>query len=70
MVSANQDPYELPTSKHWRIIHRIHGPKDELLHEFLYYIRVHIYEVLEVVNYIAEVLQKTTLDATRAHIKP
>jgi hypothetical protein len=28
------------------------------------------HELLEVVNYIAEVIQKTTLDATRARIKP
>jgi hypothetical protein len=41
MVSPNQDPYELSTLKHWRIIHHILVPKYELLHEFLYYIRVH-----------------------------
>jgi hypothetical protein len=40
MVSPNQDPYELPTPKHWYIIHHIHGLKYELLHEFLNYIRV------------------------------
>jgi hypothetical protein len=28
------------------------------------------YEVLEVVKYIADVLQNTALDAIRAHIKP
>jgi hypothetical protein len=28
------------------------------------------HEVLEVVNYIAEALQNTALDATRARIKP
>jgi hypothetical protein len=42
MVNPNQDPYELSTPKHWRIIHRIYGPKYELLNEFLYYIRLHI----------------------------
>jgi hypothetical protein len=28
------------------------------------------HEVFDVVNYIVKVLQKTALDATRAHIKP
>jgi hypothetical protein len=28
------------------------------------------HEVIEVVNYIAEALQKTALDTTRARIKP
>jgi hypothetical protein len=41
MISPNQNPYELPTPKHWRIIHHIYGLKYELLHELLYYIRVH-----------------------------
>jgi hypothetical protein len=41
MVSSNQDPYKLPTPKHWRIIYHIRGLKYELLHEFLTYIRVH-----------------------------
>jgi hypothetical protein len=40
MLSPNQNPYELPTLKHWCIIHHIHGPKYELLHLFLNYIRV------------------------------
>jgi hypothetical protein len=31
MVSPNQDPYELPTLKHWRLIHCIHGSTYELL---------------------------------------
>jgi hypothetical protein len=35
MFSPNQDPYEVPTPKHWRIIKHIHGPNKELLHEFL-----------------------------------
>jgi hypothetical protein len=40
MISLNQDPYELSTPKHWRIIHHIHGSNKELLHEFLGYITV------------------------------
>jgi hypothetical protein len=41
VVSPNQDPYKLPTLKHWCIIYRIHGLKYKLLHEFLNYITVH-----------------------------
>jgi hypothetical protein len=69
MVSPNQDPYELPTLKHWHIIHRIHGPRYELLHKFLYYIRVHRSWMVRSLN-IVEVIQKTTLDDTRARIEP
>jgi hypothetical protein len=69
MVSPNQDPYELPTPKHWRIIHHIHSLKYELLHELLYYIRVHRSWSVQSLN-IAKAIQKTTLDDTRAALNP
>jgi hypothetical protein len=39
VVSPNQDPYEVPTPKHWRIIQHMHDPHKELSHEFLSYKR-------------------------------
>jgi hypothetical protein len=72
MVSPNQDPqdsYELPTPKHWHIMHRIHGLKYELLHEFLYYIRVHRSWRVRSLN-IAKAIQKMTLNDTRTRIEP
>jgi hypothetical protein len=39
MVSLNKDPYELSTPKHSHIIHHMHDPIKELLHEFLSYKR-------------------------------
>jgi hypothetical protein len=58
IVSPNDDLYELPTSKHWRIIHHIHDPKYELSHEFLNYIKVHRSWSVQSLN-TAEAIQKS-----------
>jgi hypothetical protein len=70
MVSSNQDPYELSTLKHWRIIHHLHSPNKKLSHELLSYKRnTEILKCLRLKHNGSET-KILTLNDIKAHIGP
>jgi hypothetical protein len=70
MVSPNQNPYELSTPKHWRIIHHIHGPNKELLYEFLSYKRNTWIMKCSSLKYSGSETKILVLNDARAYIDP
>jgi hypothetical protein len=70
MISHNHDPYELSTSKYWRIIHHIHGPNKELLYEFLSYKRFTLIIKCASLKHSGSETKILALDGTRARIGP